>query len=131
MGFGKRLKRLAAKAVKVVAKTAPLWSNFIPGGSIAGKLLGHAGTIGSGLRAARRGGQQFSNPDEDLIEHEMGLANSILRRRGTGGGFRGVPASMRSIRQRRGHRQRRFAGRAYTHALTNRRWMLRHNIRRM
>ena len=51
--IGKKLKGLA----KIAIKTAPLWSSFIPGGSIAGKLLqgGKMGGKLGGLMKVARG----------------------------------------------------------------------------
>lgn len=38
-GIFKKLKKVVGGAVKIAAATSPIWSNFVPGGSIAGKIL--------------------------------------------------------------------------------------------
>jgi len=60
VGFFKKLKKAVSKVVKIGVKTAPLWSSFIPGGSIAAKLatggkLGKvAGLVAKGRALAAR-----------------------------------------------------------------------------
>lgn len=39
MGFFKRLKKVVKGVAKIAVKTAPVWTNFIPGGSAVGKVV--------------------------------------------------------------------------------------------
>ncbi len=54
MGFFSKLKKKLKGVVKLGIKTAPLWSSFVPGGSIAGKFLQGGGKFGKFARVATR-----------------------------------------------------------------------------
>lgn len=58
MGFFKKLTKGLGKVAKLAKVTAPIWSSFIPGGSIATSLISGAagaGKLGKVVRAARTG----------------------------------------------------------------------------
>lgn len=46
MSFFGKLKKAFKKVTKVAVKTAPIWSSFVPGGSIAAKLVDRGGKLG-------------------------------------------------------------------------------------
>lgn len=43
MGFFKGLKKKLKGVIKIAVKTAPLWSSFIPGGSVVGNIISRVG----------------------------------------------------------------------------------------
>lgn len=66
MGLFKKIKKAVKKVAKIALKTAPIWTSFIPGGSIVGnvisrvtqareKVMGVKKALGLGRAAAARG----------------------------------------------------------------------------
>jgi hypothetical protein len=60
VGFLRSIKKKLKGVIKLAVKTSPLWSSFIPGGSIVGQAIGKAqkfGLLGMGGRGAGAIGQ--------------------------------------------------------------------------
>lgn len=55
MGFFSGIKKALKKVTKVAIKTAPLWSSFVPGGSIATGIISRVADARSKLRASQPG----------------------------------------------------------------------------
>lgn len=69
------LKNLVKKVVKVGVKTAPIWSNFVPGGSIAGKVLGRVEPLLEKAKKVRNKLQMVMHPAGDMNAPPIAFVN--------------------------------------------------------
>lgn len=76
MSFFKKLRKAFSRVTKLAVKTAPIWSSFIPGGSIAAKVVGGSGKLG-------KVGRLVSRVRQVAARHPrlVGLANKIRQAR--------------------------------------------------
>lgn len=77
MGFLKKLKKGLSKVAKIAKVTAPLWSSFVPGGSIVGNLIAGTGKGGKVLGGIRQG---------------LSMAKQVQARKSVGKGAPGLPS---------------------------------------
>lgn len=103
MGFLKKIKKAVKSVVKVAKVTAPLWSSFIPGGSIASSILGGQ-KLGGVQRAAA--------PIYDVMSEVPPMPHPVKPR--------GVRASSLYRRSSAVRTRRRVVGRAYGASLNRR-----------
>lgn len=92
MGLFKGLKKLAKKAVKLAVKTAPVWSSFVPGGSVVGSLVGG----GSGGLLGKFGGLAKS-PSENFLRHGVEYIETGEK---PAHASRSMPVAMKRMRSR-------------------------------
>jgi len=81
MGFFKKITRAVSRVAKLAKVTAPLWSSFIPGGSIAAKLMSRTG-IGAGS-GANPLGKIMAGIHQVKGLRPRGVPGAILNRRRT------------------------------------------------
>jgi hypothetical protein len=98
MGLFRSIKKAVKKVAKVAIKTAPIWSSFIPGASVAGKFLGAAGKVRQFVQAMPRAGPHHYDPSQQIqLESERFLEAQFVRARKRVG-FRGLRG--RTLRRR-------------------------------